>query len=191
MVANYLNVYTHLRSRIESGEFPVGTKIPGISDLELEYGVSMTPIRAAQQMLVDEGMLSVEQGRGAYVISTEKLRESDATAGGVALGIRFVLSDDGQNYVGALFREDITAAAVPRVGERLAPGALEFEVQNLVGLAPVVTGVDHYLHIPGAKHWKPLAMVVVEIHGDESLRPALVEALPQLEADGWSVTLSR
>lgn len=69
-----MRVYEQLRQRIMGGEFPLGSRLPGISALEVEYGVSLTTIRTAQQLLVDEGLIVVEQGRGAYVASTEPAR---------------------------------------------------------------------------------------------------------------------
>ena len=84
MSTGYVRVYEQLRRRIASGELPVGRQLPGISALEVEYGVSLTTIRAAQQMLVDEGMIVVEQGRGAYVTSTDPVR---------AVGVETAIAD--------------------------------------------------------------------------------------------------
>jgi DNA-binding GntR family transcriptional regulator len=77
MATEYMRVYEHLRSRIQSGEWPVGDKLPGISALEEQYGTSLTTIRTAQQMLVDDGLLATEQGRGAFVISQTLRQASD------------------------------------------------------------------------------------------------------------------
>jgi DNA-binding GntR family transcriptional regulator len=41
-----------------SGDWEVGQAIPGLVDLENEYGVSFGTIRAAQQVLVEERLLS-------------------------------------------------------------------------------------------------------------------------------------
>ena len=61
-------VADHMRRRIASGEWEVGQPIPGLIGLEKEYGVSFGTVRAAQQDLVREGLLSQpEQGISTHV----------------------------------------------------------------------------------------------------------------------------
>lgn len=75
----YETIYNALRARIEAGEFPVGDRLPSISSLQDEYAVpSLGTVRAAQQMLVEDGMIRTEQGRGAFVTSIESARVIDA-----------------------------------------------------------------------------------------------------------------
>lgn len=74
----YAAIYDALRNRIEAGEFGVGDRLPSISALQEEYDVpSLGTIRAAQQMLVEDGMIRTEQGRGAFVVSVESARSID------------------------------------------------------------------------------------------------------------------
>lgn len=76
----YTVVYEALRSRIEAGEFNVGDQLPSISAIQEQYDVpSLGTVRAAQQLLVEDGMIRTEQGRGAFVVSTESARTIDAT----------------------------------------------------------------------------------------------------------------
>jgi DNA-binding transcriptional regulator YhcF (GntR family) len=59
-----------MRHRIAAGEWEVGQPIPGLTDLETEYGVSFGTIRAAQKVLVDERLLSEpQQGIPTHVIA--------------------------------------------------------------------------------------------------------------------------
>ncbi|WP_143199806.1 GntR family transcriptional regulator, partial [Bradyrhizobium sp. NAS80.1] len=44
-----------------------GERIPTIDQLALEYGVARVTIRQAVAVLADEGLLSVQQGRGTFV----------------------------------------------------------------------------------------------------------------------------
>ena len=75
----YATIYDALRARIEAGEFTVGDRLPSISALQDEYDVSsLGTVRAAQQMLVEDGMIRTEQGRGAFVTSVESARTIDA-----------------------------------------------------------------------------------------------------------------
>src|ERR1700692_2374921 len=63
-------VAEHMRGRIAAGDWDVGQSIPGLTDLEAEYGVSFGTVRAAQQVLVEEGLLSEpEQGISTRVIA--------------------------------------------------------------------------------------------------------------------------
>lgn len=80
-MARYREIADDLRTKIKTGVYPVGGKLPSISDLQGEYAVSsLNTIRAAQQILVDEGMLDTRQGVGAFVTAAESPRELDVTA---------------------------------------------------------------------------------------------------------------
>lgn len=74
----YETLYAELRARIECGEFAVGDRLPSISALQDQYDIhSLGTVRAAQQLLVEDGMIRTEQGRGAFVTSTESARTID------------------------------------------------------------------------------------------------------------------
>lgn len=74
----YHSIYSALRARIEAGEFAVGDRLPSISALQEQYDVrSLSTIRSAQELLVADGMIRTEQGRGAFVTSTESARSID------------------------------------------------------------------------------------------------------------------
>jgi DNA-binding transcriptional regulator YhcF (GntR family) len=69
-VTKTAQVADHMRRRIASRDWKVGQGIPGLPLLETEYGVSFGTVRAAQQILVGEGLLSrPEQGISTRVIS--------------------------------------------------------------------------------------------------------------------------
>ena len=65
----HVDIANVLRERIRAGEFPVGTLLPGISDLQAEYDAALNTIRAAQRVLRAEGLLRITQGVGAEVIA--------------------------------------------------------------------------------------------------------------------------
>src|SRR5699024_2880010 len=74
----YEAIYDALRARIEAGEFAVGDRLPSISSLQDEYDVpSLGTVRAAQQLLVEDGMIRTEQRRGAFVTSAESAHVLD------------------------------------------------------------------------------------------------------------------
>ncbi len=74
-MAKYQDIADQMRQRIKDGEWEVGSQLPGISVLEEQWGVSLSTVRAAQQLLVEEGMLRTAQGSGAFVTAAESRRE--------------------------------------------------------------------------------------------------------------------
>lgn len=66
----YRAIAEELRSRIDRGEYPVGSKLPSIAALMKEFDVKgLNTIRDAQQMLTSAGLLRPEQGVGVWVVA--------------------------------------------------------------------------------------------------------------------------
>jgi DNA-binding transcriptional regulator YhcF (GntR family) len=66
----YTQVADRMRSRIRTGEWPLGYQLPGLQLLAEEYHCSWGTIRNAQQVLVEEGLLSpIRVGMPTTVIS--------------------------------------------------------------------------------------------------------------------------
>jgi len=81
MVYQYESVYRALRARIEDGEFEVGQRLPSIAQLMDEYKAeSLGTIRRAQGMLAEDGLVRTEQGRGVFVVATERRARVDVDA---------------------------------------------------------------------------------------------------------------
>jgi len=69
MAARYQTIAEDLARRISAGEWSIGSALPPIAQLQSEYGgCALNTIRAAQQLLVDDGILETISGRGAYVL---------------------------------------------------------------------------------------------------------------------------
>jgi DNA-binding transcriptional regulator YhcF (GntR family) len=84
-----VQVADHMRGRIATGEWDVGQPLPGLTDLEVEYGVSFGTVRAAQQILVEEGLLSEpEQGISTRVIARPAAPDSHDAAAKARLAYR-------------------------------------------------------------------------------------------------------
>ena len=64
----YVQIYTIIREKIESGEWPAGTQIPTEDDLCRTYDVSKVTVREAIQELAREGFLRRQQGKGTFVL---------------------------------------------------------------------------------------------------------------------------
>ncbi len=64
----YQEIAADLRRRLTAGEFPVGSKLPGISELQEQYEVpGLNTVRQAQALLIEEGLIEAVQGSGTFV----------------------------------------------------------------------------------------------------------------------------
>lgn len=81
-----------LRSRIESGEVAPGDKLPSERFLMNKYNVARNTARDGIRMLVDEGLVEAQPGRGYYVRGTPRLMRWGAERYGRALRKRTGLS---------------------------------------------------------------------------------------------------
>lgn len=196
MTHEYMRIYRGLRARLEAGDFTVGEKLPSIIELQAQFDASAKSVRRAEHMLIEDGYLSGAHGIGFFVVSVdpEGSRRGTAKSEGatgpivrVALGLRFELYDDDGQYVGSLVREDVKGTSVPQSGDLLGRGTLSAVMHDLVGLAPVVDHIEHYLDVPDSKDGDPLAMVVVAVRGAD--HAALRTATEALTAEGWSIHL--
>lgn len=77
----YRQIADQLRQLIQSGEFPVDTRLPTERDLAEKMGVSRPSVREALIALEVEGFIEVRMGSGIMVISRESVRTLDNSAG--------------------------------------------------------------------------------------------------------------
>src|SRR4030042_5299179 len=63
----YHSVGHIIRSKIQSGEWKVGNRIPSERSLTEAFNVSRSTVRQGIENLVKEGVLRREQGRGTFV----------------------------------------------------------------------------------------------------------------------------
>ena len=64
----YYQVAQKLRDQILSGTFDPGSEIPSERELQEEYNISRHTVRQAIDLLVSEGLVRREQGRGSYIL---------------------------------------------------------------------------------------------------------------------------
>jgi GntR family transcriptional regulator len=62
----YLRIYSDLRQRITSGQWPPGSPLPSQRELADEFGVSIMTLRQAVQLLTDEGLIDTRHGSGTF-----------------------------------------------------------------------------------------------------------------------------
>ena len=64
----YRQIAADLRARIEAGEFPPGSPIPGRDALKARYGVAQHTVGSAIRELEDLGLVEARQGLGTFVL---------------------------------------------------------------------------------------------------------------------------
>ena len=66
----YMIIADDLRAKIESGEYPVSSRLPTHEQLMERYGVALNTAREALTVLRDEGRVETHQGVGTVVVDT-------------------------------------------------------------------------------------------------------------------------
>lgn len=67
-VAAYERIAADLRLRLRAGEFAQGASLPSEAQLSTEHGVSRNTVRRAIRQLVEEGLIVVRHGAGAFPV---------------------------------------------------------------------------------------------------------------------------
>jgi DNA-binding FadR family transcriptional regulator len=114
-------VAARFQEEISSGRWPVGERIPVEADLVAAFGAGRNTVREALQSLVHAGLLSREQGRGTFVISTSEL--SGSLARQLAGGSR-------HHYLELRLALDSTAASLAALRRTDADVELLRELRN-------------------------------------------------------------
>jgi GntR family transcriptional regulator len=66
----YLQLAAILRGRIKAGELQPNRPLPSLVTLQQDYGVARGTAAKAVRLLVNEKLVRIVPGRGAYVISS-------------------------------------------------------------------------------------------------------------------------
>ncbi len=74
----YYQLKVLMKDRFESGEWHTGVKIPSEKELADFYTTSVTTVRQAVSLLVNEGLLIRKQGKGTFV-ATRKIQRGPKT----------------------------------------------------------------------------------------------------------------
>lgn len=112
----YEQMYRIVRERIQTGQYRVGDRIPSEKELIEEFGVSRITSKKALDMLVQEGMIHRQPGRGSFVtrndrhadmavpaMEGEALAVAEARIGQVVLGL--VMEDFSDIYGKEMLQE--------------------------------------------------------------------------------------
>ncbi|RED64990.1 FadR/GntR family transcriptional regulator [Cohnella lupini] len=69
------DIIEKMKSRMRSGEWKPGDRLPTIQQLSLEYKLSITAVREALRVMADHRIVSIEHGRGVFVSNNPQLLE--------------------------------------------------------------------------------------------------------------------
>ncbi len=134
-IQGYRSLATHLRQRIEQGEFKAGEKLPSENQMGRDLGLNRHTVRAALLELEKEGYITRIRGKGTFVSRQQiPYRISPATAFTAtleALGLKGhpdVLDSSLQDP-----NEDLTTALVLEPGEQV----IQLEILRMVEGLPV------------------------------------------------------
>jgi len=75
---SYMKVYSQMKELIINETYPIGSLVPREPDLCEKFGVSRTTLRKAMELLEQEGIVDIQQGRGTEVLNyktTQKLNQ--------------------------------------------------------------------------------------------------------------------
>lgn len=76
MKFRYEQLASVLEEKIRSGEWSVGTKLPGEMELTKRYGVGRSTVRETLNILQQKGIIEKRHGSGTYVIENKKVMEN-------------------------------------------------------------------------------------------------------------------
>lgn len=154
-----------LRSRIRSGELPVGSRLPAESTLMEEFSVARGTVRRALRTLNEQGIVQTLQGKGTYVRSGRP----EPSIAQTLVGLSESLSYSEKSLTTTVLRQDIVpASAYPEFPSTLDPA------EQLLFLDRVRSLDD--IPVARLKNWVRLSLAP-GIHGTDFETTALFTAL--------------
>ena len=72
----YVQIKKHLEYRIIKGFYPLGSKLPSVRELGIEYGVTVVIMQRALTQLQESELIIVKRGIGNFVTEEELVVES-------------------------------------------------------------------------------------------------------------------
>ncbi|MBI4562665.1 MAG: GntR family transcriptional regulator [Candidatus Rokubacteria bacterium] len=126
-IPRYLQIAEVLRARIRAGAWTAGGRIPSEHALCAEFRVSRPTVRQALDLLVQEGVVSREQGRGTFASPMGALPQKFRVIGSV----EDMLALGEETWFKALTRDVIPAPAEVARALHLGPGDLVVRVTGV------------------------------------------------------------
>ncbi|WP_176012451.1 substrate-binding domain-containing protein [Victivallis sp. Marseille-Q1083] len=89
----YMQVYLDLKEKIAQDIYPLHSKIPVEQELIVQYGVSITTLRKAIEMLSRDGLLKKRAGLGTFVVGSVPLEHPQHKPENTDLKVAVVMPD--------------------------------------------------------------------------------------------------
>lgn len=132
---------SQLRSRIRSGAWTPGTKLPTENELIQESGFSLTTVRRAYESLVDEGLVTRRRGAGTFV--SDRRRQRETRQGRVG-----ILIPETALYYAKVLQGLETTLAARRVSLTLATSNYKVEQEREALQSILADGVRGIIVVP-------------------------------------------
>jgi DNA-binding GntR family transcriptional regulator len=132
-MAKYREIAADIRDRRLGTEFSLDDRLPGIAELQAQYGdVALNTVRAALNLLVEEKLLRVDPGIGTFVIALPATDPASDALAGVRTAHRVLgdVIDAAATEISAAGRDSLLSAAddlealSPRLDAAKVPGWL-------------------------------------------------------------------
>lgn len=86
-VAMYFQLAAALQGRIVHSGLKIGDQLPTVRDLIKEYGVSLPVVRQALNLLQQDGIITIEQGKGTFIAQMPKPKPNSGAGSVLFLSI--------------------------------------------------------------------------------------------------------
>ncbi|MEX0429253.1 FadR/GntR family transcriptional regulator [Nocardioides sp. DS6] len=199
-----------LRDEIRSGDWPVGSRIPGEHQLVETFGASRNTVREAIRGLVHAGLLEARPGDGTYVRAASELEVALQRRASVEAAIDvFEVREALEIHAARLAAERAGRADVERLRDLLAardadpePAAhiatdLRFHAA-VVEIAGNTLLTDMHRHLDRGSTYRPhgatdedLTRFLIASWGDDDPHRALVEAIARRDPDAAATATLR
>lgn len=163
----YRQIADQLRSRIRTGDYALGSRLPPERDLALQLGVSRPTVREAVIALEVEGLVEVRMGSGIYVVAREP---GDAARGVEAAFGPFEIIRARQVVEGELAAIAARSRRRSAVARGLREAVAQMEADLARGVMPIRGDRMFHLCIAQACDNGALMRVVTELY-DERQNP--------------------
>ncbi len=166
----YRQIADQIRNLVQSGEFPLGQRLPAERDLAQQFGVSRPSVREALIALEVEGLVEVRGGSGVYVVRREAAANERRveTAYGPFEIIRARQLIEGELAAAA------AQAATPALLDSLRASVREMEADISRGQPPVQGDRQFHLRLAQASDNTPLVHMVGQLF-DERGNPLFAQ----------------
>ena len=180
----YRQIADQLRRLIESGEFPVGARLPPERDLAVQLGVSRPSVREALIALEVEGLVEVRMGSGIYACAAGAMPAGSLMAATPLDVIRARQVIEGEMAAVA------ARHASPGLLDTLAESIARMEEEAGGGNIPVRGDRMFHLRIAEVSENAVLQRLVAELF-DERHNPLFAQFGNHFEnADSWAAAIA-